>query len=78
MTSAPRPRLSRQVQCRFTDGQFELLQAVANEVDRPLSAIVRDVVTVWALQHQAPVDSDAPRWDVGSMVRELEDLGDEL
>jgi hypothetical protein len=72
MATTRKPTLSRQVQCRFTDRQFELLQAVAQEADRPISSIIRDVVTVWALNHQA-----AEGWDVEAMVDELQEVGDE-
>jgi N-acetyl-anhydromuramyl-L-alanine amidase AmpD len=80
-------RLSRQVQCRFTDAQYDLLVEVANEVGRPLSAIVRDVVTLWALEHVSERDqAEAFDWTdarlakrnawVERMVAELNELGD--
>lgn len=64
-------RLTRQVQCRFTDAQFDLLNAIADELDRPISAIVRDVVTVWALNFVSDPLEGLSRARHESLVRSL-------
>lgn len=66
-----KPTLNRQVQCRFTDAQFDLLNAIAEELDRPISAIVRDVVTVWALNFVSDPLEGLSRARHDSLVRSL-------
>lgn len=56
-THQPAGALGFALNVRFTDQQRQLLQAIANEVERPLSAIVRDVVMSWAIGHQVEIDA---------------------
>jgi hypothetical protein len=42
-------RLTRVMQMRFTDSQYDELHAIADEHEIPVSAIVRNVVGVWLL-----------------------------
>jgi hypothetical protein len=74
----PRPaRLTRQVQCRFNDAQFDLVQHLADEVGRPISAVVRDIVNLWAIGYGTDEsiedeDSHGELLDVARMVADLE------
>jgi hypothetical protein len=86
MTVDPRARLVHVVQLRLTEAQWSLLQEVAHQVGRPVSGVMRDVVTVWAMQQldeREPweaLDSASQKqrnaW-VRAMVDELRTIGDD-
>ncbi len=63
--------LSGNVQVRFTPAQHELLRDLARRLDRPISAVIRDVVTVWAIRR---LQRDGETLDVYALVDELQAL----
>ncbi len=66
-------RLSFVLNVRFTQAQGAMLERIAAEANRPTSAIVRDVVTIWALNHRREAGEDI---DLAAAVLELQHLGD--
>lgn len=68
--AASRPVLTYIAQVRFTATQEALLRQVADATDRKLSALIRDIVVVWASNHE----SADGRVDVGELVAELQAL----
>jgi hypothetical protein len=67
---ASRPVLTHITQVRFTESQYELLSQVALATERKFSALVRDIVVVWASNHE----SADGRVDVAELVAELQAL----
>ena len=67
-------RLSRQVQCRFTDEQYALLERLADRTGLPLSAVIRGVVVVWSREQIAAPDHVATAAEVQLLVDELNAL----
>jgi len=71
--SRKRDTLTYMVQVRFTPTQEALLREVAAATDRKLSALIRDIVVVWASNHE----SADGLVDVAELVAELQGLEDE-
>jgi hypothetical protein len=67
-------RLDRVVQVRFTDQQYGWLSQIAQATQRPLSAIARDVITVWAINWHRKEDPTSI--DLEGAIAELDALGD--
>jgi hypothetical protein len=61
------------VQARFTDRQYDWLVQIAQATGRPLSALVRDLVVVAAINW---LNEDGDVVDVEAATRELNELGD--
>jgi len=64
--------LTNITQVRFTDNQIALLREVAAAADRNLSALIRDIVVVWASNHE----SADGLVDVAELVAELQAFED--
>jgi hypothetical protein len=80
--ASSRPVLTHITQIRFTQAQHELLAELAARLERPLSALIRDVVTSWAVQHireQDEYDADherrLPDAALLAMVEQVQALG---
>jgi hypothetical protein len=58
---------------RFTAAQYELLRDLAARLDRKLSALVRDIVVVWAMNHP----DRRGGINVSAMVADLQAAGED-
>lgn len=57
---------------RFTARQEQLLARLSRECDRPIGALLRDIVVVWAIQRL----NESGELDVEGLVAELRELED--
>jgi hypothetical protein len=70
-----RPILDATVQVRFTNGQMAVLRLLAAESGQPVSAVVRNAVTLWTLSRLAAEDHDGDRLiDVEGLVGDLQSI----
>lgn len=63
------PTLSHITQVRFTDTQDALIRECAAATGRTLSALIRNIVVVWAANH-----ADEGTVDVAGLIAELQTL----